>query len=124
MACAFRYVGDGPGFAAAKRQNRNRWGSSLANFILVAAANERDGTTVPRPARAGIVLAIGHTHRSGGAAGRHRPDGSLIPGALVVDYHARKRDTAAIGRELRIGDPRKSEEISLADGTLSSRTRC
>ena len=56
MACALRQVGDGPGFAAAKRQNCNLWGTRLAGFILVAAPNECDGAAVPRPARAGLSI--------------------------------------------------------------------
>ena len=52
------------------------------------------------------------------ARGRNHPDGSVVTIFLLVHRYAHKRDAVSIGRNLRITDPDKIEEIFFGDVAL------
>ena len=49
------------------------------------------------------------------AGSRNRPDGRVVSIFLRIDSHAHESNARPIGRNLRIGDPHKVEQIFFGD---------
>src|SRR5580700_2918847 len=64
------------------------------------------------------MFAVGEAQRRFGTRGRNHPDRSLIAGVLLVGYDARKSRARAVGRNTRITDPHKVEQIFFGDRAL------
>src|SRR5262249_14877351 len=73
---------------------------------------------VRRPARRGVVLAVGHAARLLVAARAHAPDGGVISGPLFVHRHFYKRHPRAVRRNLRIANPVEVEDVFFGDRAL------
>jgi len=85
--------------------------------IFFCDANKDQILAIRRPARRRIACATTQLVCLTGR-GRNGPDGSVVAVLLFIDGDAHKSDARAIGRNLRIADPVKGEEIFFSDVSL------